>query len=217
MDDYRNRYALYRLDSELQDAHAAFPFITTWDDHEVDNNYAGLVPEDNQTAQAFLERRANAYQVYAETMPLRPNVKEKKASVNLYRSLSFGDLAEFFVLDGRQMRTDQPCGDGLKILQTCPGILDPAATMLGNEQEGWLFHNLRRSRATWKVVAQQVMMMQWDLGVLLGPNPPLNVFNVDAWDGYRVARNRIMTFLADNAIQMPLCCPATSTRSGPPT
>ena len=199
--DYRNRYALYRLDPQLQDAHAALPFILTFDDHEVDNNYAGLTPEDDQTAQAFFQRRANAYQVYAETMPLRPNVMEKRGTINLHRSLRYGDLAEFFVLDTRQRRTDQPCNDGLQVLQTCPAILDPAATLLGDSQEDWLFRGLRTSHATWKVMAQQVMMMQWDLGVLLGPSPRLNFFNVDAWDGYQVARNRIMTFLAHNAIE----------------
>jgi alkaline phosphatase D len=200
VEDYRNRYALYRLDPDLQYAHAAFPFITTWDDHEVDNDYAGLNPEDGQTAQEFFERRSNAYQVYLETMPLRPKVHEKRGTVNLYRSLRFGNLAEFFVLDGRQERTDQPCGEGLQILQTCPEILDPSATMLGSEQEKWLFRNLTNSRAIWNVLAQQVMMMRWDLGALLGPNPPLNVFNVDAWDGYQVARDRLMAFLADRHI-----------------
>jgi alkaline phosphatase D len=204
MDDYRNRYALYRLDPNLQDAHAAFPFLVTWDDHEVDNNYAGLVPEDNQTAQAFLERRANAYQVYAETMPLRPNVKENRGGMNLYRSLRFGDLAEFFLLDTRQMRTDQPCTDGFQVLQACPEIVDPAATLLGDEQEAWLFRSLEHSRATWNVLAQQIMMMRWDLGVLLGATPPLNLFNVDAWDGYQVARDRLMAFLASNPVSNPV-------------
>jgi alkaline phosphatase D len=204
VDDYRNRYALYRLDPHLQDAHAAFPFIVTWDDHEVDNNYAGRIPEDDQTAQEFLRRRANAYQVYAETMPLRPRVQERKGSMNLYRSLRFGDLAELFVMDTRQMRTDQPCTDGFQVLQACPEILDPAATMVGAEQEQWLFRGLRNSRATWNVLAQQVMMMRWDLGVLLGPAPPLNLFNVDAWDGYQVARDRVIAFLADNQVSNPV-------------
>jgi alkaline phosphatase D len=204
VDDYRNRYALYRLDPHLQDAHAAFPFITTWDDHEVDNDYAGLIPEDDQTAQAFLRRRANAYQVYGEMMPLQPSVRETNGRMNLYRSLRFGDLAELFVLDTRQMRTDQPCRGGLEVLQSCPAILDPAATMVGAEQEEWLFQGLRNSRATWNVLAQQVMMMRWDLGVLLGRSRDLNVFSVDAWDGYQVARDRIMAFLADNQIANPV-------------
>jgi alkaline phosphatase D len=199
IEDYRNRYALYRLDPHLQNTHAAFPFILTFDDHEVDNNYAGLVPEDTQTLSEFAQRRANAYQVYAETMPLRPNVHEKKGTINLFRSLRFGDLAEFFVLDTRQERTDQPCGDGFQVLQACPEILDPAATLMGDKQEAWLFRNLRNSRATWNVIAQQVMMMRWDLGVLAGPS--LDVFNVDAWDGYQAARDRVTAFLSNNQIQ----------------
>ena len=204
LDDYRNRYALYRLDPQLQNAHAALPFIVTWDDHEVDNNYAGAIPQDGQSAQAFLQRRANAYQAYTETMPLLPRVHANGDKVNLYRSLRFGDLAEFFVLDGRQVRTDQPCGDNYQILQACPAILDPAATILGDEQEAWLFRNLKTSSATWKVLAQQVMMMRWDLGAvasLFGFPFPVNIFNVDAWDGYQVARDRIMTFLAREGIQ----------------
>jgi len=198
VEDYRNRYALYRLDPQLQQAHALFPFIVTWDDHEVDNNYAALIPEDDQTFEAFRQRRANAYQVYRETMPLRPNVRDRQDSMNLYRRLRFGDLAEFQVLDTRQYRTDQPCNDGLQVLQACPQILDAAATLLGEEQEAWLFRNLRNSRAVWNVLAQQVMMMRWDLGVLTGQ--PVNLFNVDAWDGYQVARDRIMRFLAEEQI-----------------
>lgn len=200
--DYRNRYALYRLDRDLQDTHAAFPFITTWDDHEVDNNYAALIPEDDQTAAAFLERRANAYQVYAETMALRPFVRARRESMNLYRRLRFGDLAEFNVLDSRQYRSDQVCSDGLVALQACADILDDSNTMLGDRQERWLFQGLSRSRSVWNVLAQQVMMMQWDLGSVVGPG--LNVFNVDAWDGYRVARNRVMQFLDTAGISNPI-------------
>ncbi len=196
--DYRNRYALYRLDPHLQNAHAAFPFIVTSDDHEVDNNYAGLIPEDDQTAAAFLARRTNAYQVYRETMPLERGVRLRQGELSLYRRVRYGRLAQFLVLDSRQFRSDQPCADGLQILQQCPAILDPEATLLGAEQETWMFDQLRHSDATWNVLAQQVMMMQWDLGVLTGQ--PVNFFNVDAWDGYQVARNRIMQFLHDAQI-----------------
>lgn len=202
--DYRNRYALYRLDPDLQTAHALFPLIATWDDHEVDNNYAGLAPEDNQTALAFFLRRAAAYKAYVEAMPLRPSVQWKLGGVNLYRAFRFGRLAEFFVLDGRQMRTDQPCGDGIQFQQSCPAILDPEATMLGDEQEGWLLRNLKTSPSTWKVLAQQVMMMQWDLGALgqlIGLPSPVNIFNVDAWDGYQAARSRLTAFLGGEGIQ----------------
>jgi len=202
VEDYRNRYAQHRLDPDLQDAHAAFPFIVTWDDHEVDNNYAALVPDDDQDAAAFFERRRNAYQVYEETMPLRRFVRERRGSMNLFRRLRFGELAELLVLDSRQFRSDQVCGDGLVSLQQCPEILDADNTMLGERQEAWLFRHLQRSRAVWNVMAQQVMMMQWDLGVLAGAGA--NLFNVDAWDGYRVARNRIMRFLRDERIANPV-------------
>ncbi len=200
--DYRNRYALYRLDRHLQDAHALFPFILTWDDHEVDNNYAGLVPEDDQTAAAFAERRANAYRVYRESMPVRFPDDDGENTSRLYRRLSFGALADLMVLDTRQYRTDQPCGDNLVVLQTCPQILDPNATLLGARQEAWLFEELERSRAVWNVLAQQVMMMRWDLGVLTGQ--PVNFFNVDAWDGYQVARDRVTEFLGSRQIRNPV-------------
>ncbi|MFM9882977.1 MAG: alkaline phosphatase D family protein [Burkholderiales bacterium] len=202
LDDYRNRYALYRLDSDLQNAHAAFPFVVTWDDHEVDNNYAALIPEDDQSAQAFFARRRNAYRVYRETMPLSRRVRVDDGEMTLYRRLRYGRLADLFVLDTRQYRTDQPCGDNLQVLQTCPQILDPSATLLGKEQESWLFDGLDRSKATWKVLAQQVMMMRWDLGVLTGQ--PVNFFNVDAWDGYQVARDRITRFLGEHRIANPI-------------
>jgi alkaline phosphatase D len=102
------------------------------------------------------------------------------------------------------MRTDQPCGGSLEVLQACPAILDPSARMVGAEQEEWLFQGLGSSRAIWNVIVQQVMMMRWDLGVLLGQSAGLNVFNVDAWDGYQVARDRIMAFLADRQIANPV-------------
>jgi alkaline phosphatase D len=208
VEDYRNRYALYRLDPDLQAAHAAFPFIVTFDDHEVDNNYAGLIPEDGQTLEEFRRRRANAYRVYRESMPLRPNVKARGEDIDLYRSLRYGDLAEIQVLDTRQYRTDQPCGDGLQpALGPCADeIGDPAATLLGDDQETWVKRNLRHSRAVWNVLAQQVMMMRWDLGAvapLLGlPLPPgTSLFNVDAWDGYQAARDRLLRFVQQEDVR----------------
>ena len=113
IEDYRNRYALYKSDPLLQQAHANFPWAVTWDDHEVDNNYAGDVPEDSQTREDFLQRRARAYQVFYEHMPLRATTRRAN-DVELYRQLRFGSLLEMNVLDTRKYRTDQPCGDGTK-------------------------------------------------------------------------------------------------------
>jgi len=105
---YRNRHALYKSDPALQKVHQMFPWVVTWDDHEVDNNYAGDVAEDKQTRAELLERRANAYQAYYENMPLRAAALPKGSAMLLYRTVDFGDLARFAVLDTRQYRTDQP-------------------------------------------------------------------------------------------------------------
>ena len=182
VDDYRNRYALYRLDPDLQDAHALFPFIVTWDDHEVDNNYAGLIPEEGSPTQGqeFITRRRNGYQVYAEMMPLRTRNRRLRSDsrLRLFRTLRYGDLADIYVLDTRQFRTDQPAEDGFgstdpdsrlvegafgEQLFDAEGILDPSAQLLGVRQEAWLARRLEQSRATWNVLAQQVMVTKWNL------------------------------------------------------
>ena len=143
--DYRRRYALYRMDPALQAVHAAFPFITTFDDHEVDNNYAGNTPEDAEDPAAFRQRRAGAYQAYFEHMPLRERARPDGNAIQLFRRLRFGRLAELHVLDTRQFRTDQPCGDGIK--PACAQVFDPAATMTGTAQEEWLLRGLDASQA----------------------------------------------------------------------
>ncbi|BAT54075.1 Alkaline phosphatase [Nostoc sp. NIES-3756] len=196
--DYRNRYALYRTDANLQAVHANFPWAVTWDDHEVDNNYANFIPEDNQTRQAFERRRANAYQAYYEHMPLRLSSLPKRSSLLLYRRLTFGNLAEFNILDTRQYRTDQPCGDGLKPL--CDAALDPKATMTGARQEAWLFRGLDKSPARWNVIAQQTMLAQFDFDGRSG----VQLFNVDQWDGYVVARKRLLNFLEQRKPSNPV-------------
>lgn len=67
--NYRQRYAQYKTDPDLQAAHAAAPWLVVWDDHELDNNWADEVPE--KPEQHFLARRAAALQAYYENMPLR--------------------------------------------------------------------------------------------------------------------------------------------------
>lgn len=205
LDDYRNRYAQYRLDQQLQEAHAVYPFLVTWDDHEVDNNYADEIPEDNQDVGTFLQRRANAYQAYREMMPLRPRYRNNGPDFHIYRRLHFGRLAAFNLLDTRQYRSDQPCNGGYVIEQICEASTSQiqidalGATMLGDTQETWLFDGLRQSNAVWNVLAQQVMLMEWNLGgfaeAFWGASG-LDIYNTDAWDGYRMARQRLLNFLA---------------------
>ena len=187
--DYRNRYALYRTDPDLQAAHAACPFIVTWDDHEVDNNYAGDISEHNDPVQAFLERRTAAYQAYWEHMPLRRSSLPHGDSMRIFRRFSYGSLASFFVLDTRQYRTDQPCGDGPQ--QPCRAVFDERATLLGAEQERWLFGGFSGSKTRWNVIPQQVMMAPVDR-----VDGPTRVFSMDQWGGYEANRTRLMKFLS---------------------
>jgi len=199
LEQYRNRYAQYKSDPNLQAAHAAFPWIVTWDDHELDNNWADEIPQDpeQQPREEFLERRAAAFQVYYENMPLRRFSIPSGIDLQLYRRLTFGDLVEFNVLDTRQYRSNQPCND--RIEPRCPEAFDPNATMTGSEQEQWLFEGLDRSRARWNVLAQQVVFTQhdWTAG-------PESEFNVDAWDGYVASRQRILDFLKQRRPSNPV-------------
>ncbi len=242
VDDYRNRYALYRLDQQLQDAQALFPVIHTPDDHEVDNNYAGDIAEEGAPfdGDEFLQRRRNAYQVLLESMPYGPNVRTSKRSgeVKFYRRLDYGDLASFFVLDTRQFRTNQSAEDGfgsadpdsIALEPVFDEVLfdeaidDPSATLLGNRQERWLQGELRKSYARWNVLAQQVMMTEWNLlgtaRITIQADPTLsdeqkeqilplfdavdNFLITDAWDGYRQARARIFDFLAHERPSNPI-------------
>ncbi len=195
--DYRNRHAQYKSDPDLQAAHAEFAWVTAWDDHETENNYAAAISEDSEPTDAFLARRAAAYQAYYEHMPLRPSSMPIGPALQLYRRLTFGTLAEFSVLDGRQYRTDQPCGDGVGV--RCPAALDPNATMTGPDQERWLLQGLDASAAIWNVLAQQTMMAQLDTD----PGAPVEV-PLDQWDGYPAARNRILAHLASRGIANPV-------------
>ncbi|WP_341529717.1 alkaline phosphatase [Nostoc sp. UHCC 0302] len=201
LEDYRNRHALYKTDGDLQAAHAAFPWIVTWDDHEVENNYANDISEvDNEPDQnraIFLQRRAFAYQAYYEHMPLRPFSRPRGPNMQLYRQLSFGNLANFYVLDTRQYRTDQPCGDGTK--ERCPENFDPQATITGKRQEDWLFNALNRSENKWNILAQQVPIAQRDMKPGEG-----GTFSMDKWDGYLASRDRLLSFLEQRQPSNPV-------------
>lgn len=186
--EYRNRHALYKTDPLLQQAHAAFPWVLTWDDHEVENNYASQWDENGSPPASFLQRRAEAYQAYYEHMPLRPSAFRRGPSVEIYRRLNFGNLIEMNVLDTRQYRSDQPCGDGTKSL--CDGALDAKATMLGARQEQWLFRGLAQSRSRWNLLANQVMLAPVDNK--MGPEKQ---FSMDKWTGYIQSRNRLLDLL----------------------
>ena len=194
LDDYRRRYAVYKMDPDLQLAHASAAFIPTWDDHEIDNNWAANIAQDGVPPEVFDLRRVAAAQAYYENMPLRRTSWPLGPAIRLYRRFEAGGLMSFSALDTRQYRSDQPCGDGVKAV--CPEIDDPKATMLGAEQEKWLFEGLARSKARWNAIGQQVVVMAKDFGRADGETR-----NLDAWDGYRVPRQRLMDHLHDRKIR----------------
>ncbi|CAM5304636.1 alkaline phosphatase D family protein [Streptomyces fumanus] len=183
--DYRLRYSLYKSDKDLQAAHAAHPFVVTWDDHETENNYAGSVPENDLPPSEFLLRRAAAYRAYWENQPLRSAQLPQGPDALLYRRLQWGTLAQFDVLDTRQYRSDQAYDD--RPHAPGPESDDPARTLTGAEQEKWLLDGWQASDALWNVTAQQVCFSQRRFG--LTADAPLSM---DAWDGYRASRNRVV-------------------------
>lgn len=185
LDDYRRRYALYKSDPDLRAAHAAHPFVVTWDDHEVENNYADDVDENGNPPEEFLLRRASAYRAYWENQPLRRPQRPTGSDMQLYRRLGWGRTAQFDILDTRQYRSDQAYGD--KAHAPGPESRDPRRTITGATQERWLIDGWRRSRALWNVVPQQVAFSQRKLDL----NAEAKV-SMDAWDGYSASRDRVL-------------------------
>lgn len=179
---YRQRHAQYKTDPDLQRAHAVAPWLVVWDDHEVDNNWAGYIPESPE--QGFAVRRAAAFRAYYENMPLRPTSAPTGTQMQLYRKLDWGRLASFHMLDTRQFRDDQACGDGYDA--DCAAAVDPARSITGGEQERWLRNNFNASRARWDLLGQQVFFAQRD-----ATSGPLKTVSMDAWDGYAASRDRI--------------------------
>ena len=153
--DYRNRYALYRSDASLQAAHAASPWIVAMDDHEIDNNWVQALDQDGTPPEIFMLRQQAAMQAWYEHMPVRRSAFPRGAVTQVYRHASWGDLLDLNFLDTRQYRSNQPCNDAWA--STCAGVSAADAHVLGQAQEAWLYQNLDRSQAHWKVLAQQIM------------------------------------------------------------
>jgi alkaline phosphatase D len=194
LDAYRNRYGLYKGDPALQGIHAACPWVVTWDDHEVENNYAGLLPQVPAEAPAFAARRAAAYQAWWEHQPVRLP-PPSGPDLRIYRTVDWGRLARFHVLDTRQYRSDQPCGT-TDFGPTCDARTAPERTLLGAEQETWLGRRLRKSKATWDVLANQVVATAMPLAGAL--------YNLDQWDGYAAARARLLDLLTAAGTDNPV-------------
>jgi alkaline phosphatase D len=189
--EYRQKYRFYQSDPNLQDLHAAYPFVAVWDDHEIEDNYNSDGTSPHQTNPAldntdtrrrvpFAKRRRNGYQAFFESMP---RIRQNKNRNDIYGSIRLGGLAELFLTDQRQYRDPQPCGDAL--LAPCDENDTPGRTMLGGPQKKWLKRAVPASSAKWKLWGSQVMVMALDLPAGSHANP-------DQWDGYAAERAEIL-------------------------
>jgi alkaline phosphatase D len=203
--EYRDRYALYKSDADLQAAHAAFAWLVTWDDHEVSNDYANDRSQYLDPAAEFLQRRAAAYQAYYEHMPLPARARPRGPDATLYTQARFGQLACVFVLDDRQYRSHQVCarpgrgGSTVVKAADCAERLSPDLTLLGAEQERWLANALEKSTARWNIIAQQTLMAK-QTRITGGEQG----YWTDGWDGYPKARERLLSHIAGRGISNPL-------------
>jgi alkaline phosphatase D len=201
LDDYRARYALYKTDPDLQAAHAVCPWLVTWDDHEVENDYAADRSENLDPPEWFLARRAGAYKAWYEHMPVPREMVPFGPYARIYTRQPFGTLANFHVLDDRQFRSHQSCprpgrgGSNTVDAAECPDLADPARTMLGAVQEQWLAGVLSVSRAHWTVLVQQTPMARFDQK----PGPGRTAWT-DGWDGYPAARHRILDLIGKHGL-----------------
>lgn len=177
--EYRDRYTLYKSDPDLQLAHASFPWLFTWDDHEVVDNYGGTASPNDRNVASFLKRRAAAYQAWYEHMPVPPPSSADFSSLRIYGHHRFGALLDLTMLDARQFRDPEP------------GAAPPAEasryTMLGAQQEAWFDRTMHDHKARWSLIGQTTLLSQRDLE--LGPGTR---YGDDGWDHYSSGRERLL-------------------------
>jgi alkaline phosphatase D len=201
---YRARHATYKLDADLRAAHAAHPWLLTWDDHEVENDYANDHSPSNLGVETFLRRRAAAYKAYFEHMPVSPAVLPAGPVLRIHDRFVWGRLAELWTLDNRQYRDVQPCPDtrgaGSRLLTECASLGDESRSMLGSAQERWLSQGLAASERRWQVVAQGTQISEAGVDTPRGRR-----INSDGWDGYPAARSRLLRAIAEPKRPGVLC------------
>jgi alkaline phosphatase D len=205
LEDYRDRHALYKTDGALQAAHAHCPWLLTWDDHEVDNDYQGLASEDWQDPAAFVKRRAAAYQAYFEHMPLRQVAMPRASGMQLYQRSIFGDLVDFAMIDNRQYRSPAPCrskedGGGQVVTAACKELFHDGRSMLGAEQERWLNGVFARSRSVWTVVGNGEMFSRLYQKTKQGREG----WWTDDWNGFPRARERLIAAMVRTKVANPV-------------
>ncbi len=213
VDSYRMRYAAYKSDADLQTMHAHCPWIVTWDDHEVYNDYAATQGED--LSPTFMQRKAAAYQAFYEHMPLRASTLiagldglKTNGELRIYGAFNAGKLANFLVLDDRQYRDNQACpkpgrgGAGMVRAEECTELFDPKRTLLGSAQESWLDQALAKTGSQWNIIAQQTLVGRRNYSPSDKPGKAL--LQTDNWDGYPAARQRMLASIQTHKPSNPV-------------
>ncbi len=198
--EYRDRYGLYKSDKDLQSAHAAFPWLMTWDDHEVANDYSNDRSPVQSDTKFFLAMRAAAYRAYWEHMPLPASAKPKGPDAIIYGGYRFGALADIVVIDDRQYRDHPVCEKPGSANGNCPDRLSANRTMLGAVQEKWFAERMSQRNGRWTIVAQQTLMAQADRS----NTSPTPIYWMDGWDGYPAARQRLIDAIAEQRPSNPV-------------
>jgi alkaline phosphatase D len=199
--DFRLRYAVYKADPDLQAAHHRFPFVSTWDDHEVANNYMGdlLANDDPAAAEPKgVALKAAAYQAWWENLPTRFPAPDG-SRLDIFQAVTVGDLLRLYILDERQYSDLPPCRDSA-IAGTdygdCDERLGEDRERLGDDQSSWLADSLGEGGVTWNLLGNPV--------VLAGVNGGIDedAYYLDTWDGFPQARRRLIDHLAavDNPV-----------------
>ncbi len=228
--EYRNRYAQYRTDPDLQAAHEACPWLLTWDDHEVDNDYAGLTREHELCGGeaeriAFRERRAAAYQAWFEHMPVRPSRLRAGGGIRLYDTFDWGKLARFCLLDTRQYRSPQACPreptparcdteTGRKLLFIGAGggrLVDPTDPSCKGEVEDRARTMLGEEQERWLDAALAESPARWNLlaqsvavAAIREGAPDRPLVHSDSWPAYPAARERLLQSLSRHRVSNPV-------------
>ena len=216
---YRERFATYRADPDLQRLHQVLPMVLMWDDHESANDSYRDGAENHDAGEGdWAMRKAVSRRAYREWLPV---------SDHDWGSYEIGNLATLFKLESRlTARTKQ-----LDLLGVVKGVpadqaqvafakfrdgawRDPQHTLLGAVQEGWLAGALKTSvkaQKPWQVVAQQIVMGNVAMGDAVIAGMPADTsgwlkdrlvadvqaghagvpLNMDSWDGYPAARDRL--------------------------
>ncbi len=201
---YRARHATYKLDADLRAAHAAHPWLVTWDDHEVENDYAGDHSQDDEPVPAFLSRRAAAYKAWFEHMPVAPSMAPQGAAASIQAQFRWGRLAELWTLDARQFRSPQACArpgrGGGRMSEVCAELDAPRRTMFGAAQERWLASGLAACERRWKLLGQTSQISPSAIETAAGRR-----LQTDGWDGYPRARERLLRAIAEPRVSDVLC------------